>query len=128
MRYIFYDISYTRSTDTAYLLYFDGFLKAKETYTYPFTASYEAGKYVLKKTLPGYDAVVVNGTTYRFVFGIREDSPLFNTHLIISFLYEYNKKNKQSSYQRDLTVSVGKYIRKVFQKEIDIGIANAVEI
>ena len=120
MRYNSYTLYFRRSDNTCYRIVWNGVIKPFNVDKTVYTIQHDNGMYISR---PYFDLVHANATVYTVRVAIREDSEFFNFGVIWEVLFD---TKLDAGYPLEKTF--GEEIQRLYYKEIETIIADAIEI
>lgn len=120
MRYNSYTLYFRRSDNACYEIIWDGFVKPFKVDKTIFRIQHDNGMYISR---PYFDLVPASATVYSVRAYVREDSEFFNFSAIWDVLFD---TKLDAGYP--LEKAFGEEIQRIYHKEIEKIIADAIEI
>jgi len=122
MRYNSYTLYFKRSDNKCYELLYEGFIKPFTPRKSLYNVQHEGGKYISRSY---YDLIPANAAVYSVRVAVREDSEFFNWEKLTYFPRPEDFPGEHAYALKDV---FGREIQRIYHKEIEKIIADAIEI
>lgn len=122
MRYNSYTFYFRRSDNVCYEILWNGFIKPFNPDKTVYRIQHDNGMYISR---PYFDLVPANATVYSVRVAVREDSEFFNWEMLT---YMSRPDDFPLKHAHSLREVFGEEIQRLYYKEIETIIADAIEI